>query len=460
MHAMYHAWPMVVSALSFIFCSAIATAGTYSLSAHGNSETGVKRTQGPFPPPDIYAIGNCAHCHEQHASIDDLEPGPDDGGPSSFALFAPTFDTSKITASSDYQQSDLFCFYCHTDNGSYQANNGSMINKDYAETFGGHINGPTSIMGQFNQIDSGGSNHNLYDIWNYMKEHPEYGKKNGGWFTENSDPCTACHNPHLARQNKEHLTDASYATISLPSDHYDQWGDDEFEQMSDYSSIYQAPFYAYSGSHPSDIYSATYEPAGVGYSQADGQLTPDYNTFCLDCHCDSIYSSTQNRNLSVINWDTERHGIPDAYEVFSRTPFGVLGGYVLSCLDCHEPHGSSNNFLIRRGINGQDVGAVGVVAGDRGNQCRQCHMDDYAYAQGAINDWKYSHHGRGQLSPYSAMMVGGCGCHDYNQDGAHSAPDPIPCERCHYHGSFVPNPAGEFPSTLTPKNEPYYRKMF
>lgn len=409
--------------------------------------------------------GNCTHCHGQHSSIDNDEPIPVNNGPSPFALFAPTFNTTKTIG--PYDQSDLFCFYCHTDIDSYQVGSGSMVNNDYAETFAGAIVGPTSIMGQFNKVETGGSNHNLYDLWLYMKEHPEFGAKNGGWFTEDSAPCTACHNPHLARRNKEHLTDFGYATISRPTDHFDQWGDDEFEQISDYSSIYQAPFYAYVGNHPTDVNTATYEPASVERARADGQLTPDYNDFCLDCHKESIYSNNEYRNLSIIDWNTERHGIPNAVSVMSRTPYGQGGGYVLSCLDCHEAHGSPNKLLIRRSINGVTVGAIGVTEGDRGNQCRQCHMDDESYkdagydSMGGINKWKYPHHGRTQgASPYSAQesYVSGCGCHNY--DGSHSAPDPIPCEICHYHGSFVPNPAGAYPSDLTPKNIPYYRKMF
>src|SRR4030043_740937 len=39
---------------------------TYTISAHGNTSYGVNRTGlSSFN----YSIGNCAHCHEQHASI-------------------------------------------------------------------------------------------------------------------------------------------------------------------------------------------------------------------------------------------------------------------------------------------------------------------------------------------------------------------------------------------------------
>jgi predicted CXXCH cytochrome family protein len=41
--------------------------------------------------------------------------------------------------------------------------------------------------------------------------------------------------------------------------------------------------------------------------------------------------------------------------------------YVLSCLDCHEPHGGKQELsLLRRMINGQEICVVGSV-------CLACH---------------------------------------------------------------------------------------
>ncbi|MCJ7600547.1 MAG: hypothetical protein MUO63_03485, partial [Desulfobulbaceae bacterium] len=74
-----------------------AQAGPYTDSAHGNGSLtgyGVKRDS-LFP--DSYVRGNCAHCHEQHASIDGNEPGPFSGTASPFALFADNFNTGKDT---------------------------------------------------------------------------------------------------------------------------------------------------------------------------------------------------------------------------------------------------------------------------------------------------------------------------------------------------------------------------
>ena len=49
-----------------------ASSGSYLDSAHANTSDGVKRSATGFPTD--YSQGNCAHCHEQHASITGAEP--------------------------------------------------------------------------------------------------------------------------------------------------------------------------------------------------------------------------------------------------------------------------------------------------------------------------------------------------------------------------------------------------
>lgn len=66
--------PLVI----FFFCllflfSRSACAGDYLNSAHGNSSYGVERISTASLG---YSKGNCAHCHEQHASIGGEEPEP------------------------------------------------------------------------------------------------------------------------------------------------------------------------------------------------------------------------------------------------------------------------------------------------------------------------------------------------------------------------------------------------
>jgi hypothetical protein len=64
-------------------------AGPYTSSAHGDSACGVSR-RGTWQ----YGRGHCAHCHEQHASIDGEGPEPDGNAPSKRCLFSNNLDTS------------------------------------------------------------------------------------------------------------------------------------------------------------------------------------------------------------------------------------------------------------------------------------------------------------------------------------------------------------------------------
>lgn len=79
-----------LSSLLYALCLILpdrASSGPYLNSAHGNYSPGygVLRTSLSTPPND-YGRGNCAHCHEQHASIGGAEPDPT-GGPDKYALF-------------------------------------------------------------------------------------------------------------------------------------------------------------------------------------------------------------------------------------------------------------------------------------------------------------------------------------------------------------------------------------
>ncbi|NOQ51233.1 MAG: hypothetical protein GQ578_03290, partial [Desulfuromonadaceae bacterium] len=86
------------------------------------------------------------------------------------------------------------------------------------------------------------------------------------------------------------------------------------------------------------------------------------------------------------------------------------GSYVLSCLDCHEPHGSANAYLIRNSVN---AGAVSVpdwspVGWD--NLCNRCH--------------DRGHH---KTSEFNLNCTD---CHIPHVGKQE-------CTYCHYHGSFA-----------------------
>ena len=96
---------------------------------------------------------------------------------------------------------------------------------------------------------------------------------------------------------------------------------------------------------------------------ADASKVPDYVTFCQDGHVNAVDKGAET--LSAINWVTtgresggDKHGKNGATgDITIRSPYSGTncGDYVLSCTDCHEPHGSPNVMLIRRRVNGGTV---------------------------------------------------------------------------------------------------------
>ena len=376
--------------------SGLARAGPYTNSAHGNSTDGVDRTS-----TAQYGTGNCAHCHEQHASIAGTEPDPKTGdaaGPDKFCLLANNFDTAAIPGS--YAEDDNACFYCHTSNLAC-LQDGGITNNDYSVTFGGASGGVTGIMQTFNQLSS----HNLKDVLDFAV---------GEWppptytFTADSNPCSACHNVHLARRNKANSGDPTYTAISKPSAHDELWGDDSGapnnETLRDYTAYYQAP---YSNTSPVE-----YEPDGSTTQPAGGwgSNMPDYVTFCLDCHSNAVASTTQGRNLVAIDWSAtgdihggrprtgtcswENHSGFAAAGTGLKVPYvETTANYVLSCTDCHEPHGSAGDaFLLRGFINGEAVAHPAApnnyAAGYWASVCEKCHTEvEGSYASmGSCND--------------------------------------------------------------------------
>ncbi len=407
-----------------------AGAGPYLDSAHGNSNYGVKRFSSGFPTD--YSRGLCAHCHEQHASIGGSEPDPV-GGPDNYMLF----DTNYTSQTSD------FCFDCHTDTSSYQT--GGIVNRSYSFRAGGWtLDTLNDILEafSFNSTPSGASHH-LDDISTFI---------NGRWgYTSDSNPCVACHNPHSAQGDPANAPNSAKSSssrgwpVSRPSLHskdnnaWGLWGDGAGEKMSDYvgALTYQAPYR--NGS------TTSFEPDGS--TTQDGSNLTDFVSLCTDCHntTNTIYSTTLGGDLGFIDWVTtggdssssgDKHGKNYAtVGIDIKPPFSnsSSGRYVLSCTDCHEPHGSPNDYFIRREVNGSLLS--GTVAGgtkDFGYLCRQCHIDDTNYS-GRPNFWEYVHH-KSADHPYTQNR-----CRNCHGSGGNNPPPPIRCSVCHYHGSSAAN---------------------
>jgi hypothetical protein len=137
--------------------------------------------------------------------------------------------------------------------------------------------------------------------------------------------------------------------------------------MNYYTAKYQAP-YRYNST-------STYEPDGS--STTNGSNLFDTVNFCLDCHATRLTSTRLGRRTYAIDWSSsgDEHGKNwDGSSCCVKAPYGS-GNYVLSCLDCHEPHGSPNAFLLRQEVNGTNVNILngGPINRNWCYFCSACH---------------------------------------------------------------------------------------
>jgi cytochrome c553 len=373
-----------------------ASSGPYLDSAHGNTSYGVLRTS-LATVPNNYSRGNCAHCHEQHTSIGGIEPAPNSpAGPDFYLLFKDLWE-SPI-------QSNVFCFGCHTGIGSLQSD-WQRTNYSYSYWGGGDtsLTCPSSIYESFQFVQndgtsqpncgsSVGSSHLIQNIVGFIA-----GKAG---FPSNYDyinPCSACHNPHRAQRDPHSGTRIDPDTgklvsaVSRPSQHtnletWELYGDDDTERMNSSTQNYWAPRRIGGG----------YEPDGS--LTQDGSNMVDNVRLCIDCHNSTnvIYSSRLGKNLYRINWTMngdfhgnrariDNGGPPydftgpdlewgDLLEPYKDRVSGTYPklNYVLSCLDCHEPHGSPNEFLLRPTLNATPVSNI-TTSGRWFYWCQACH---------------------------------------------------------------------------------------
>ncbi len=331
---------------------------TYTDSAHGNTSYGVKRSDAPADEVR-YHRGSCAHCHD---TFDQSICGVNE-----LMLFAPMNPTS---------QTDNFCFKCHQGADSVQV--GGLTNNDYGSEFGGGTANFTNIKDAFasgymnDDPEQDGSSHNLKYVRNRTKSYAL-----GDWITADTNACLVCHDVHRSQKNHDPYPGfPPYKTAVRRADDPSSgrgmpgnlWGDElnsdaGKEILNEWTvEYYQAPLRADSG----------YEPAGD--STQDGSNLPNFAWFCYNCHRGEVTSGWTDANLGnrggyglfAINWiynnsSNDQHGAwhsegngmgGDEGDVIA--PYTSNYNHVLSCTDCHEPHGSPNPFLLRTCVNGKD----------------------------------------------------------------------------------------------------------
>jgi len=367
---------VVVVLISALSCGNVATADMYTDSAHGNDSSGVNRSTATCEnwPGGQCVTGSCAHCH------DTFDPTICGNDPNGLMLFAPNDNPTPTP------QSDNFCFQCHDSASSVRA----VTNYSYSRTFGGGSSTtPDDIKDAFNLTGDYASSHNLSDVLSHA-----VGRAIG--FTSDTNPCLVCHDHHAAQQNYPVTLSGLggvKTAIRRPADYgtspTNLWGDEYEatsgynERMIDITSNYQAPYY---------VGGSNYEPANDGTT--DGSNLPNFKNFCtIQCHGrQDVYSTERSRNLIQINWANQylgdQHGKAHLSGNWDGDLFLIQGGYtvapyedpdenynyVLCCTDCHEPHGSPNEWLLRTSVNGKDNITTDRWEGDWWDFCTACHV--------------------------------------------------------------------------------------
>ena len=291
----------------------------------------------------------------------------------------------------------------HPDGGTGSVQVGGIVNNDYGTTFGGGAPVFDSVYDAFNPAGTYASSHDLATVQSYAKA-----RGWGSWMTVNTNACLVCHDQHLSQKNfpvAMNLDGGVNTAVRRGNDvnNYpgDLWGDQPYtvsgrnEMMSDWTSayVYQAPYY---------VGGSNYEPANNG--TPDGSNLPNFVDACAQtCHRKANVPDVLEVNWklsSTTGWpgDPSRHGKKAAEFV----GFGILeppysngydpglqsdgrGDYVLSCTDCHEPHGSTNPTLLRttvNGVSGLSTGGPGSLypGGARWYYwCQACHDLEYHY---------------------------------------------------------------------------------
>ncbi|MDY6954438.1 MAG: hypothetical protein SWE60_23280 [Thermodesulfobacteriota bacterium] len=365
----YRATTALIAILVLAFTSGgVAGAGIYDDSAHGNGTYGVNRSGAG------YDIGDCAHCHDVY--------DPEICGNNTYGLF--------LFASNDSpgSQTDNFCFQCHKGTGSAQV--GGITNDTYSTNFGGGTATFTTIYDAFNPATGDTpSSHNLADVL-------DHAVTNIG-FSSDTNACLVCHDQHVAQQNYPvtftglgGVKTAIRRPIDYPSpgSPTNLWGDESGnnELMSEYTTKYQAPYYAGG---------TDFEPAND--STWDGSNFPNLKAFCTNnCHgTGNVWSTERGAGLRRIDWSdghyNDEHGKTNDYINTglgqTKAPFSdQAANYVLACTDCHETHGSENEWLLRTTVNGTDVNIPGP------NKwwyfCAACHKGNQPYSE----DWPANQH--------------------------------------------------------------------
>lgn len=332
--------PLFLFTLFFGFLFSFAwrvLAGTYADSAHGRS---VNRSS-IDSKYSSYGVGNCGHCHEQHASLQGGEPLPVGGSASSTLVFT--------------SQGNL-CITCH---------DGNPVSRDIKTQFEKPYRHPA---GNISYADR----HTLSGL--------EIGK--GGAPFRNSSrhaECPDCHDPHAAQLGHQIFDSANPQNNNLVSKVLlNAWGVEpsfsgswtvptSFTEQKPAQKEYQICFkcHSYYALQDADGITALTGPSGGVITDQAREFNPNN----LSYH--PVTAGTGNNPLLAA-----RLGPPWNVSVGVQTMY---------CSDCHgdndtsQPlgaHGSNNKFLLKSGTWPAKTDGTLWKLSDRTNTalfCKMCH---------------------------------------------------------------------------------------
>lgn len=334
-----------------------ATAGTYASSAHGGTGTpanGLSRTA-----TTAYLPGNCAHCHEAHASINGSEPNPT-GGPDPYLGMA-------------LEQN--LCHECHKTGGtSDSVPTPDNVYTDITKTY----NHDATLSDALHRFDE--------DFDNFT--------------TSPHVECTDCHNSHVARKGN-HKDGNRYQTASG-----NLIANDSGTGASPLEGVYGAA-QAYGGANWST-------PAQTSYTLQTA--TKEYE-ICFKCHSGAnanwaswdgagaaawtdvgLEFNTTNKSFHPVVGALNVSGTGSSVLNAAQLANGWAPGDTMYCSDCHGnvtagqvqgPHGASVPWMLTGtnnawpytsdAANGTSSGTFFYLSGTTTDLfCLNCHVDPTA----------------------------------------------------------------------------------
>ena len=310
---------ILICLTAFFLCAppTNCTAGDYLDSAHGDSTSGVNRLTG-------YSIGNCAHCHEQHASIGGSEPSPN----------TPSGPDIYLEAANEEE----LCFTCH---GSTPVGTAPDIETDVTTTnYHGHL------------VQNYSGIHRINETIDNTSKHIE---------------CTDCHNPHRAGDNLHVAGNETVVTL-LASDSplndvigattnydttaaniWDQPTHEEYTVKQPVTKEYQVCFKCHTLANDNVMDWGNYSSTN---SEDWTDVGLEFNPYNRSGH--PVVTGLSNYSNSIagnngVNANKITKGLTAGQ---MSSPWTNVGNQTMYCSDCHNgetatgPHGSSVKWML------------------------------------------------------------------------------------------------------------------